>query len=202
MASFLTTKHEKQASYHRIILLLRVLMTLSKAWRLTACAALAAAGSSLAPAVAAFVLPVNPPISTGQNTFPKLNVGANIRRPSTATAMLLTEGAAAAAGAAATVSTEAAAAAVEATEKASTVLQAGFTGSSGSAAGLLSWAPVLSGIMDDMDPTKLGLFAFGGLGVAAAGFQTAVYWRMQYVVSERASLVWRFALVAVSRRLA
>lgn len=39
------------------------------------------------------------------------------------------------------------------------------------------------GIMDDMDPTKLGLFAFAGLGVAAAGFSTAVYWRMQYVVS-------------------
>lgn len=41
------------------------------------------------------------------------------------------------------------------------------------------------GVLDDMDPTKLGLFAFAGLGVAAAGFSTAVYWRMQYVVSER-----------------
>lgn len=39
------------------------------------------------------------------------------------------------------------------------------------------------GILDDMDPAKLGLFAFAGLGVAAAGFSTAVYWRMQYVVS-------------------
>lgn len=39
------------------------------------------------------------------------------------------------------------------------------------------------GILDDLDPAKLGLFAFAGLGVAAAGFSTAVYWRMQYVVS-------------------
>lgn len=33
------------------------------------------------------------------------------------------------------------------------------------------------------DTTKLGLAAFAGVGVAAAGFKTAVYWRMQYVVS-------------------
>ena len=39
-------------------------------------------------------------------------------------------------------------------------------------------------IPDDLDPAKLGLFAFAGLGVAAAGFSTAVYWRMQYVVSD------------------
>jgi len=38
-------------------------------------------------------------------------------------------------------------------------------------------------IPDDLDPAKLGLFALAGLGVAAAGFSTAVYWRMQYVVS-------------------
>lgn len=30
---------------------------------------------------------------------------------------------------------------------------------------------------------KLGLAAFAGIGVAAAAFKTAVYWRMQYVVS-------------------
>ena len=76
-------------------------------------------------------------------------------------------------------------AATEAAGYASNILQTGIASSSGSAEGLSSWAPVLlsSGIMDDMDPTKLGLFALGGLGVAAAGFQTAVYWRMQYVVS-------------------
>ncbi|CAM9457906.1 unnamed protein product [Scytosiphon promiscuus] len=39
------------------------------------------------------------------------------------------------------------------------------------------------GLLDEMDPAKLGLFAFAGLGVAAAGFSTAVYWRMQYVVA-------------------
>lgn len=53
---------------------------------------------------------------------------------------------------------------------------------------LPSLAPLLlSGVMDDMDPTKLGLFAFAGFGVAAAGFKTAVYWRMQFVVSGRCS---------------
>lgn len=53
-----------------------------------------------------------------------------------------------------------------------------------SLAAVPSWAGsmLMSGILDDMDPTKLGLFAFAGLGVAAAGFKTAVYWRMQYVV--------------------
>lgn len=36
-----------------------------------------------------------------------------------------------------------------------------------------------------MDPSvKLGLAAFGGVGLAAAGFKTAVYWRMQYVVRD------------------
>lgn len=36
----------------------------------------------------------------------------------------------------------------------------------------------------DLDPSvKLGLTAVGGVGLAAAGFKTAVYWRMQYVVS-------------------
>lgn len=40
-----------------------------------------------------------------------------------------------------------------------------------------------AGPLDDLDPAKLGLFAVAGLGVAAAGFSTAVYWRMQYVVS-------------------
>lgn len=36
-----------------------------------------------------------------------------------------------------------------------------------------------------MDPSvKLGLAAFAGVGLAAAGFKTAVYWRMQYVVSD------------------
>lgn len=45
------------------------------------------------------------------------------------------------------------------------------------------WTPPLllsEGLLDD--PTKVALFALGGLAVAAAGFQTAVYWRMQYVV--------------------
>ena len=160
-------------------------MTVSKAWRLTACAALAMAGYSPFASVAAFVLPANPPISTDlKPLFPKLNVAANMHRPSTATSMLPATGAAAAAAAAAA-AVSAAETAAEATETTLNVLQTGLTSSSGSAAGLPSWAPVLSsGIMDDMDPTKLGLFAFAGLGVAAAGFQTAVYWRMQYVVSE------------------
>lgn len=47
------------------------------------------------------------------------------------------------------------------------------------------WTPPLllsEGLLDD--PTKVALFALGGLAVAAAGFQTAVYWRMQYVVRQ------------------
>lgn len=39
------------------------------------------------------------------------------------------------------------------------------------------------GFLEGMDAKTLGLFAFAGVGVAAAGFKTAVYWRMQYVVS-------------------
>ncbi|CAM9791052.1 unnamed protein product [Ectocarpus fasciculatus] len=49
------------------------------------------------------------------------------------------------------------------------------------------WAVLLADGLDGggllEDPAKLGLFALGGLGVAAAGFSTAVYWRMQYVVA-------------------
>ena len=49
--------------------------------------------------------------------------------------------------------------------------------------GLLPWGPLVlsEGLLDD--PKKVAFFALGGLAVAAAGFQTAVYWRMQYVVS-------------------
>ena len=43
------------------------------------------------------------------------------------------------------------------------------------------------GLLDD--PTKVALFALGGLAVAAAGFQAVVYWRMQYVVRVQASVV-------------
>lgn len=53
------------------------------------------------------------------------------------------------------------------------------------------WTVLLSdGIMDD--PSKLPLFALAGLGVAAAGFKTAVYWRMQYVVRKRVALRFEF----------
>lgn len=47
------------------------------------------------------------------------------------------------------------------------------------------------------DTTKLGLTAFAGVGVAAAGFKAAVYWRMQYVVS-RASGVSEIILLSAS----
>lgn len=70
----------------------------------------------------------------------------------------------------------------------------------GAAAAAAMWAPVdapttPSDHVPAMSPTvvladagldpsmKLGLTAVGAVGVAAAGFKTAVYWRMQYVVS-------------------
>eukprot|EP00752_Nemacystus_decipiens_P004695 g4283.t1 len=59
-----------------------------------------------------------------------------------------------------------------------------FAGNRAAAAATAAGHLVLAGgILDDMDPAKLGLFAFAGVGVAAAGFSTAVYWRMQYVVA-------------------
>ncbi len=62
---------------------------------------------------------------------------------------------------------------------------AGLAGSDSAAAAAATTGHMLlaNAILDDLDPAKLGLFAFAGLGVAAAGFSTAVYWRMQYVVS-------------------
>lgn len=48
-----------------------------------------------------------------------------------------------------------------------------------------SMAAAAAPVMDDA--TKLGLAAFAGVGLAAAGFKGAVYWRMQYVVSSLCS---------------
>ncbi|CAM9448031.1 unnamed protein product [Ectocarpus sp. 4 AP-2014] len=138
-------------------------MTPSRAWRSSMCAVLALASSLLAPTAVGFV-------------SPKVNIAVSHRRCTGRRSppphmMLPSAEAAAAAG-------------VE------QLLQGVLRASDlvGGGAVPPPWAVTLAddvggGGLLDMDPAKLGLFALGGLGVAAAGFSTAVYWRMQYVVA-------------------
>lgn len=138
-------------------------MTPSRVWRSFMCAVLALASSLLPPTAVGFV-------------SPKVNIAASHRRctgrRSPPPHMMLPS------------AEEAAAAGVE--QLSQGVLRAGELVGGGAVPP--PWAVTLAddvggGGLLDMDPAKLGLFALGGLGVAAAGFSTAVYWRMQYVVS-------------------
>eukprot|EP00903_Cladosiphon_okamuranus_P018573 g17096.t1 len=135
-------------------------MSAPRAWRCSASAILLFVVSTLGP-VFGFVA-----------SAPKLNNVAHLRSPAnrpapTATA-LLPGGAAEAAG--------------QSSLGVSRSVQ--VVGNEAAAAATAAGQLVLAGgVLDDLDPPKLGLFALAGLGVAAAGFSTAVYWRMQYVVA-------------------
>lgn len=148
----------------------RLEMAPSRAWRPAVGAMLALVSFMVGPtAVTSFAL-----------SAAKLNKVADSRRPlginnarrltPTATAMLP------------------AAAAEQASSSIGEIVGGGSTAAAGAIAAAVRNMPSLvlaegRGLLAEMDPAKLGLFAFAGLGVAAAGFSTAVYWRMQYVVS-------------------
>lgn len=154
-----------------------------KAWRLAMCAIALALNLASPNTVDAFVPASSSYFSSAKKTVHlehslKLNPVAS--RPSLA-------GSGTAAPLAMVLPTAAAGAA--AADWASTALSTGVAGGEISvelpsrAAAAMVMLLAEGDLMEGMDVGKLGLFTFGGIGIAAAVFKTAVYWRMQYVVS-------------------
>lgn len=159
-----------------------------KAWQLATCAIALASNFASPNTVDAFVPAASSPFSSSKKTVVylehrlKLNPVAyrqSFAASGTAAplAMVLPEAAAAAVG-------------VGEAGWASTVLSTSVAGgessveiSSRAAAAMMMLLAEGGGVMEGMDMGKLGLFTFGGIGLVAAVFKTAVYWRMQYVVS-------------------
>lgn len=160
-------------------------------WRPNVCVTLALLSSTLGLSVVGFVAP-STKLNIAANPHTTMFLPPGAATPLSSTSLSSSSGAL---HAAEIVGSNIAAGAVETAEAA--LATAAATPTTGH---IPPWAVILGGglgggmLEEHMDPTKLGLFAFAGLGVAAAGFSTAVYWRMQYVVSGMA--LYRKCVVA------